>query len=255
VRLEVDGALATVTLTRPDALNAQTPSTWAALRAIGDALADPVRVVIVRGEGRSFSAGMDRRMFTLEGVPGEESVARLATLPEPELLAAIEAFQLGFRWLRRGDLVTIAAVQGHSIGAGFQLALACDLRVVADDVKFAMRETSLGLVPDLTGTHPLVRLVGLSRALEVCATGRFIGAAEAVAWGLANTAVPRDELDDAARDLAAAVLSAPASAVSALKPLLGAAQVNDLDAQLDLERRTQAGLLTAMAAALKGAGG
>jgi enoyl-CoA hydratase/carnithine racemase len=97
--------------------------------------------------------------------------------------------------------------------------------------------------------------VGLSRALEVCATGRFIGAAEAVAWGLANTAVPRDELDDAARDLAAAVLSAPASAVSALKPLLGAAQVNDLDAQLDLERRTQAGLLTAMAAALKAAGG
>ncbi len=81
VRLEVDGALATVTLTRPDALNAQTPSTWAALRAIGDTLAEPVRVVIVRGEGRSFSAGMDRRMFTLEGVPGEESVARLATLP------------------------------------------------------------------------------------------------------------------------------------------------------------------------------
>jgi len=251
----VDGALATVTLVRPDALNAQTPSTWVALRAIGESLADRVRVVIVRGEGRSFSAGMDRRMFTLEGVPGEESVARLATLPEPELLAAIDAFQQGFTWLRRGDLISIAAVQGHAIGAGCQLALACDLRVVADDVKLAMRETSLGLVPDLTGTHPLVRLVGLSRALEMCATGRFVGAVEAVAWGLANTTVPRDELDDAARDLAAAVLSAPAGAVRALKPLLAAAEVNDLAAQLDLERRTQAGLLAAMAVALRGAAG
>ena len=251
----MDGALATVTLVRPDALNAQTPSTWVALRAIGESLADPVRVVIVRGEGRSFSAGMDRRMFTLEGVPGEESVARLATLPEPELLAAIDAFQQGFTWLRRGDLISIAAVQGHAIGAGCQLALACDLRVVSYDVKLAMRETSLGLVPDLTGTHPLVRLVGLSRALEMCATGRFVGAVEAVAWGLANTTVPRDELDDAARDLAAAVLSAPAGAVRALKPLLAAAEVNDLAAQLDLERRTQAGLLAAMAVALRGAAG
>ncbi len=255
VRLAVDGALATVTLDRPSALNAQTPSTWAALRAIGASLADPVRVVIVRGEGRSFSAGMDRRMFTLEGVPGEESVARLAGLPLPDLLGAIEAFQAGFSWLRRDDLVTIAAVQGHAIGAGFQLALACDLRVVADDVQLAMRETSLGLVPDLTGTHPLVALVGYARALELCATGRFVGATEALAWGLANAAVPADELDDAARDLAAAVLSAPAAAVRALKPLLAAAPGQDLAAQLELERRSQAGLLTAMAAALKGPGG
>ena len=77
--------------------------------------------------------------------------------------------------------MSIAAVQGHAIGAGFQLALACDLRVVADDVQFAMRETSLGLVPDLTGTHPLVGLVGYARALEICVTGRFVHAEEAVA--------------------------------------------------------------------------
>ena len=81
-------------------------------------------------------------------------------------------------------------MQGHAIGAGFQLALACDLRVVAEDVSFAMRETSLGLVPDLAGTEPLVACVGYARALEICATGRAVRADEAVRLGLAQVAVP-----------------------------------------------------------------
>lgn len=116
--------------------------------------------------------------------------------------------------------MSIAAVQGHAIGAGFQLALACDLRVVAQDVQFAMRETSLGLVPDLTGTHPLVGLVGYARALEICATGRFVGAEEAERVGLANLAVPGAELDSAVRDLAGALLAAPRDAVVETKALL-----------------------------------
>ena len=116
--------------------------------------------------------------------------------------------------------MSIAAVQGHAIGAGFQLALACDLRVVADDVQFAMRETSLGLVPDLAGTHPLVELVGYARALEICATGRFVHAEEARATGLANLVVPADELDGAVNDLAAALLAAPRDAVIETKALL-----------------------------------
>ena len=142
--------------------------------------------------------------------------------------------------------ITIAAVQGHAIGAGFQLALACDLRVVADDVAFAMRETSLGLVPDLAGTSPLVRSVGYARALEICATGRFVGAQEAVAIGLASVAVPRADLDVTALDLADAILQAPAAALRELKPLLR----NAIDAspadQLRAERAAQARLLTAM---------
>ena len=97
-----------------------------------------------------------------------------------QLDATITAFQRGFTWLRDERVISIAAVQGHAVGAGFQLALACDLRMVADDARFAMRETSLGLVPDLTGTAPLVRAIGYSRALEVCVTGRWIGAEEAV---------------------------------------------------------------------------
>ena len=99
--------------------------------------------------------------------------------------AAIAGFQEAFTWWRRPDLVSVAAVQGHAVGAGFQLALACDVRVVADDVQLAMREPSLGLVPDLVGTWPLVQAVGYSRALEICLSGRWVGADEAVAIGIA----------------------------------------------------------------------
>ena len=82
-------------------------------------------------------------------------------------------------------------MQGHAIGAGFQLALACDLRVLADDAQLAMAEVTLGLVPDLGGTKRLVELVGYSRALEICVTGRRMGAAEADRLGLATVVVPR----------------------------------------------------------------
>jgi enoyl-CoA hydratase/carnithine racemase len=112
-----------------------------------------------------------------------------------------------------------------------------------------MRETSLGLVPDLAGTSPLVRCVGYARALEICATGRFVGAQEAVAIGLAAVAVPGDQLDATALELADAILSAPQSAVRELKPLLR----NAIDAspadQLIAERQAQARLLTATVAA------
>ncbi len=146
-------------------------------------------------------------MFTPEGIPGEPTFIDLARRDDAGIDATIAEYQEAFTWWRRTDIVSIAAVQGHAIGAGFQLALGCDLRVVADDVQFAMRETSLGLVPDLTGTHPLVGLVGYARALEICATGRFVGAEEAVSSGLANLAVPAGELDGAVRDLAAAIMA------------------------------------------------
>ncbi len=95
-------------------------------------------------------------------------------------------------------------MQGYAIGAGFQLALACDLRVLADDARFTMREPALGLVPDLTGTKPLVELVGYSRALEICATARWVAADEArgSAWRPRRA---RDDLDKAVADLVAAV--------------------------------------------------
>ncbi|NUS26978.1 enoyl-CoA hydratase/isomerase family protein [Streptomyces sp. NBC_00028] len=240
VRLTVEDTLATVTLTNPAKLNAQSPALWRTLAEAGRLVPGSVRVVVLRGEGKSFSAGLDRQMFTPEGIEGEPSFIDLARSGDGELDAAIAEFQEGFTWWRRSDVVSIAAVQGHAIGAGFQLALACDLRVVADDVQFAMRETGLGLVPDLTGTHPLVSLVGYARALEICATGRFVLAEEAVNTGLANIAVPRDQLDDAVRDLAGALLAAPRDAVIETKALLRGAQDRTYDDQRAAERAAQA---------------
>lgn len=154
VRLTVDGAIATVTLANAAKRNAQSPAMWRALAEAGSLLPGNVRIAVLRGEGQSFSAGLDRQAFTPEGFDGEPSFIDLARGSDGALDATIAEYQEAFTWWRRNDLVSIAAVQGHAIGAGFQLALACDLRVVAPDVQFAMRETSLGLVPDLTGTHP-----------------------------------------------------------------------------------------------------
>ncbi|MEV6668298.1 enoyl-CoA hydratase/isomerase family protein [Streptomyces nigra] len=240
VRLTVDGAIATVTLTNPAKRNAQSPAMWRTLAEAGRVLPGSVRVVVLRGEGQSFSAGLDRAMFTPEGIEGEPSFIDLARSSDGELDAAIAGYQEAFTWWRRNDLVSIAAVQGHAIGAGFQLALACDVRVVADDVQFAMRETSLGLVPDLTGTHPLVGIVGYGRALEICVTGRFVSAEEAVTSGLANLAVPADQLDDAVRDLAGAIVAAPRDAVVETKALLRGATDRTYDEQRGAERAAQA---------------
>ncbi|GHF03847.1 enoyl-CoA hydratase [Streptomyces spiralis] len=240
VRLTVDDSIATVTLTNPAKRNAQSPALWRALAEAGRLLPGSVRVVLLRAEGKSFSAGLDRQAFTPEGFDGEPSFIDLARGSDAELDATIAEYQEAFTWWRRSDLVSVAAVQGHAIGAGFQLALACDLRVVADDVQFAMRETSLGLVPDLTGTHPLVGLVGYARALEICVTGRFVTAEEAVNTGLANLAVPRDQLDAAVGDLASAILAAPRDAVVETKALLRSAQTHTYEAQRTAERQSQA---------------
>ncbi|MFF2527071.1 enoyl-CoA hydratase/isomerase family protein [Streptomyces liangshanensis] len=240
VRLTVEDAVATVTLTNPAKRNAQSPALWRALSEAGRSLPGSVRVVVLRGEGVSFSAGLDRQAFTPEGFDGEPTFLDLARESDEALDAAIAGYQEGFTWLRRNDIVSIAAVQGHAIGAGFQLALACDLRVVTPDVQFAMRETGLGIVPDLTGTHPLVGLVGYARALEICATGRFVQAAEAERTGLANLVVEADELDAAVKDLAAALLAAPRDAVIETKALLAGAAGRTFDEQRAAERASQA---------------
>jgi enoyl-CoA hydratase/carnithine racemase len=246
LRFEVDGEIATVTLNRPEKRNAQTFATWSALARIGGTLPDQVRVVVIRGEGPSFSAGIDLRMFTPEGVPGQESFASAAALDDAAFDRKIAEAQRGFLWLRRPGIVSVAAVQGHAIGAGFQLALACDLRVVADDVKFCMKEPALGLVPDLTGTKPLADIVGVPRAIEMCLTARTVGAAEAVQLGLAEMAVAREELDQAVRDLVSALLATDRAAAAATKRLLQAAPGRTLEEQAAAERAEQAVLIRAL---------
>jgi enoyl-CoA hydratase/carnithine racemase len=237
-----------VTLSRPEKRNAQTPAMWRALAAAGrDVLADPeVRVVVLRGDGESFSAGLDRAMFTT-GVDDEPGLGQLALLDDDALDATIAGFQEAFTWWRDPRVVSIAAVQGHAVGAGFQLALACDLRLLADDAALSMRETGLGLVPDLAGTKPLVEAVGYSRALEICLTGRWVGAAEAQGLGLASLVVPRSELPSATADLVAAVLEAPAGATRATPALLQGAAGRTHAEQQAAERAAQAGRLRDLA--------
>jgi enoyl-CoA hydratase/carnithine racemase len=235
---DVKGEVATVSLDRPEVRNAQTPRTWRALAAIGEQLPDHVRVVVVRGSGHSFSAGLDRSMLD-PSTTGEETVAGLLALPDEEISAAIDQFQQGFLWLRDPRFVSVAVVQGYAIGAGFQLALACDLRVLADDAQLCMKEPALGLVPDLTGTQPLVEAVGYARALEICATGRMVSAGEAMAIGLATVVVPLAELEGTVTDLAAALTVAPPGAVRETKALLQTASGRSLDEQRRYEREAQ----------------
>jgi enoyl-CoA hydratase/carnithine racemase len=239
VRTKQDGAVLTVTLDRPDQLNAQTPATWTALAAIGASLDDDVRVVVLRGEGRAFSAGLDRSLFSPEpGVDG--GLGDLGRIDAEQAQERIRGYQSGFRWLRSPGIVSIAAVQGHAIGAGAQLALACDMRVFADDAKLRLPEATLGLVPDLTGTSTLMELVGYSRAMEICLTGRPVGAVEAQAMGLANVVVPREQLDDAVDRLTQALLGPPVGASRATAALVRSAVRNDPGTQDAAERRAQA---------------
>jgi len=251
VRVERAGPVLTVTLDRPRARNAQTPATWSALAAIGESLAPDVRIVVLRGEGPSFSAGLDRAMLSPEGIDGMPSLVALAGMDAEAVDRQIADYQRAFTWWSTPEIISVAAVQGHAVGAGFQLALACDLRVVADDARFAMRETSLGLVPDLTGTSRLVRAVGYARALEICVTGRWVGAQEAVDIGLAQAVVPRDQLDAAVADLVAALTAPDADAVRETKRLLFSAQDLTAGEQRAAERRAQRRRLVALAEAFR----
>ena len=246
MRTAREGAVLTVTLDRADQLNAQTPATWAALRAVGEGLDDDVRVVVVRGAGRSFSAGLDRSLFSAQpDVPG--GLGELGALPADLAQERIRGYQAAFRWLRSPGIVSVAAVQGHAIGAGAQLALACDLRVFAEDAQLRVPEATLGLVPDLTGTSTLVELVGYSRAVEICLTGRAVGAAEAVSTGLANVVVPVDELDATVADLTAALLGPDVDASRETLALLRSAVRNEPAVQDAAERDAQVRRLRALA--------
>jgi len=250
LRLGIDGAVATVTLARPERRNAMTPAVWHGLAEIGSGLPPQVRVVVVRGEGPSFCAGIDLSLLAgaaggSRGVAQGEHDAN-EPIPRPDdqdFVQKIASYQAGYLWLRNPAIVSVAAVQGHAIGAGFQLALACDLRILTEDAKLCMKEPALGLVPDLTGTKPLVDIVGLPRAIEICLTARTVTAAEALLLRLAELVVPAGELDSAVADLVAALLATDAGTARATKALLQHAAGHSLAEQAAEERRVQAELL------------
>lgn len=240
IRIEHQGPRLDVILSDPERLNAQTAATWRSLAAIGAEPPQGVRVIVIRAEGTSFSAGLDKKVFAGSAEP---NLATMATLSESEFDHAIAEFQRGFTVWRESDAVVIAAVRGYAIGAGFQLALGADIRLVSQTAQFCMKEPTLGMVPDLAGTEPLMDLVGYSRALEMCVTGRMVGAAEAFDLGLATIVVPDDDLEATTDDMVAAILASPEASIRATKRLLSQKRNRDRDEQRALERRLQRDLL------------
>ena len=244
-----NASVLTVTLNRPAKRNAMGPSTWKALADIGAAVDSDVRVVVIRGAGKAFSAGLDLQLFATGTAAGYDgSFSKLFEATPDEFDQIVEGYQAGFTWLRNPQFISVAAVQGYAIGAGLQLALACDLRLASSDVKFSMREPALGVVPDLTGTTTLVNAVGYARALEWTATARWIEANEALASGLVSQIVPAEELDAAVAGLVQKLTAHPHGAVTATKALLLGATEHGYDEQRAYERAEQFQRFAAMAA-------
>lgn len=218
IRVEGNGPIRRVTLARPQRHNAQTPRMWAELAAAGRELsADPdVRCVIVSGAGESFSSGIDLAEMRAPDGFLRRLAAHPAGDPDP-MMADIAVAQEAFRWMARAPFLVIAAVTGVAFGAGCQLALACDVRVVAADARFALREARFGLVPDMGATASLPRLVGRERALDLLLTAREFTGAEAVPMGLALTAHPAAGVPAAAAGYAETVARLPRSGIAHIK--------------------------------------
>jgi len=226
-RVEHEGGVATVTLDRPEALNALTRASRRALtRDLRGLSADPaVRCVVLTGEGRAFCAGQDlREQDALDDV---DVMIRETYIPIIEAIVEMPK-------------PVIAAVNGAAAGAGLSLALACDLRYLSEDAVLMLAFSNIGLVPDCGGTWLLPRTVGYARAFELAVTGRRVQADEALALGLVQRVLPRAEVLPAAQELAAQLAARPTLALGWTKRLLRAAEHGTLADAMELEAQLQA---------------
>lgn len=213
-------------LDRPDKLNAFTIRMWRELRDLGMQLReDPeLRALVVIGNGRAFSSGIDTSVFT--GAAGDdtlESGADAGTRHEDPQVDGIMRTQEAYSWLEEARYPTIAAVRGYALGAGLQLALACDLRVFARGTKVGLLEHKYGIMPDLGGTQRLPRVVGAAKAKEMIWTAARIDADEAYRIGLCERLVDDADLETEVTNLAATIASAPPLAVQGTKRAVAAA--------------------------------
>lgn len=231
IRYGVHDGVATIELARPDKRNAINAQMFTELGDVAErAAGDPgIRAVLVKGQGPSFCAGIDVTLLgQLSGTRGARFRSFVRTAQRPYLLLA------------QMDKPTLAAVQGHAVGAGFQLALACDLRLAAEDATFSMLEVRFGLVPDLGGSHRLTRQVGPARAKELIWTGRTMEADEAERIGLVNRVVGGETLDKEAEALVRDVAASPPIPVSLTKALIGRASETSLESSLERDAQAQA---------------
>jgi 2-(1,2-epoxy-1,2-dihydrophenyl)acetyl-CoA isomerase len=226
-RLE-DGVL-TITLNRPDVLNALNASVHANLLAALRSAEDPaVRAVVLTGAGRGFCVGQDLQEFR----EGAGDVAdNLRTNYHPNVLA-----------IRALQKPVIAAINGPAAGAGLSLALACDVRIASDAASFVPAFINIGLIPDSGGTWFARRVLGTARAFEWLTTGRRLSADEARTMGIVSEVVPAEEFEARAHEVAHYFAAMPTRAVAETKRLLDAAETSTLDEQLELEAAAQSDL-------------
>jgi enoyl-CoA hydratase len=222
--LERDGAVATVTINRPRAMNALNVAAILELDVLFSDLESDATLgaVVLTGAGeKSFVAGADiEEIRALDLIGGKAFAARGLAL---------------YSRIEKLHVPVIAAVNGYALGGGCELAMACHLRIASETAKFGQPEINLGIIPGYGGTQRLTRLVGRGRALDLLLSGRMITAAEAQAWGLVNQVVPQAELLSTVRKLAAELAAKPRQAVMAILEAVDAGLQLGLDQALQVE--------------------
>jgi len=230
VLIDRDSGLATVTLNRPDALNAITPTMLVTLGDELEALAndDSIRVVVLTGTGRAFSAGVDlKALGDRDLVDGK--VGDILDLPARRVTGLLSAM----------PAITVARVNGFCFTGALELALSCDIVIAAAEAKFGDTHAKFGLRPTWGMSQRLPRLVGLAAARELSYTARNFSGAEAASLGMVARAVPLDELDDAVSDLVESLLANSAGSLLAYKDLYREAMEQPLTAGLEYEAATE----------------
>src|SRR5499427_5909466 len=221
-----DGSVQTITLNRPDKLNAFTLGVHQGLQAALEEARDPeVHAVVITGAGRGFSAGQDLTAFSEAG----DVAAMLRATYHVNVLA-----------IRSLEKPVIAAVNGVCAGAGLSLACACDIRIASDAAFFVPGFVGIGLVPDSGGTYFLQRLLGTARSFEWMTSNRRLTAAEAHAWGLVTEVVEADSFATRVAERAAELAAAPTRAIALTKRLYDEAGTSTLQEQLEREAVAQA---------------
>jgi 2-(1,2-epoxy-1,2-dihydrophenyl)acetyl-CoA isomerase len=228
LRFAIDDGLARITLARPDHANALDLTMMRELMDVAIACDEDasVRAIVIDSEGRLFCAGGDLAEFARAG----EGLARLLKEATVYLHAAISR-------LVRTRAPVIAAVQGHAAGAGFSLAMACDLVLAASSARFTMAYTRAGLVPDGGSTYFLPRLIGRRRTLDLMLTNRTLSAAEAMEWGLVSRVIADDQLGAEALKLAREIAQGPTGAFGGVKRVVLRSESETLESQMEIEAR------------------
>ncbi len=238
IRETRDGDVVTLHLNDPDHLNAMTREMGEAFRDRVGRLAqdESLRAVVLTGEGRAFSAGGDLDMLQLQADRGAANPGRAWRGIRDDM----STFYRLFLSIRDLPCPTIAAINGHAIGAGFCVALACDFRYVATEARLGLNFTRIGVHPGMAATWSLPRLVGPALAAELLYTSRMIDGEEAGRIGLANRVLSRTEVLGAAEAAAAEIAGNAPRAIRAVKQALRRTENASIEDQLQFEASEQA---------------